>query len=432
MKKFVCAALALAMTAVFVFTAYASDSLVSQLVTKSSITLPSGERVNAYVQKTSETDIMIAEKKEHESLYAFDLRKKTGTDMYPEITESTVKIGLPAKSGGYSQRAIGKDYRLFFADGENLVQVEITDSNSTEIVFKAKKLGTYALFYDPRVFEIKFYDGTEALDDDGCPIGAYASYTGLVYGEEITPPAVPVRKGYVFKAWTQSSGSGGWTAYSEEKPLKAGECPMYFTALWVKEKNYKPLVINVTHSDIVKGEEDGKKITVSVENSVGFNSEYIADLGDDFTDEFVLFGTDEVTVSKVEYISSKKIILTLSGNSTDKTQTDEYYIGIRNRHLFGLDYQNNCDYGNIKINEYGFMTRYFTSDKAVKLVVPKKPQLADYNGDGQINLTDLNMFMNRMRSENQTETSTLDLNSDTTVDSKDILVLIKNIIENTK
>ena len=198
MKKFVCAALALAMTAVFVFTSYASDSLVSRLVTKSSITLPSGERVNAYVQKTSETDIMIAEKKEHESLYAFDLRKKTGTDKYPEITESTVKIGLPAKSGGYSQRAIGKDYRLFFADGENLVQVEITDSNSTEIVFKAKKLGTYALFYDPRVFEIKFYDGTEALDDDGCPIGAYASYTGLVYGEEITPPAVPVRKGFVF------------------------------------------------------------------------------------------------------------------------------------------------------------------------------------------------------------------------------------------
>ena len=87
----------------------------SALETKSKITLKeSGEEVLSEIKKISATDIMKAEKQEHESIYAFELYRKPpinnpDVDKYPEIETDSVTIGFPASGGGDRQKAIGKD-----------------------------------------------------------------------------------------------------------------------------------------------------------------------------------------------------------------------------------------------------------------------------------------------------------------------------------
>lgn len=404
----------------------------SALETKSKITLKeSGEEVLSEIKKISATDIMKAEKQEHESIYAFELYRKPpinnpDVDKYPEIETDSVTIGFPASGGGDRQKAIGKDYRLFFVENNSLIPVTITHSRSDEVTFTAEKLGTYVMFYDPRVYCITFYLGYDAHDEDSeAPEdNVYVSYTGLTGSATIEPPALPTREGYVFNCWMQHSGTG--SIYSDEREeIMAGST---FRASWIKEEDYKPLEITVSHSNIIKGAEDGKTVTVKVKNSAGFRDDFIADTSD-FSEEFILVGTDEVTVSNVEYIDSETIKLTLSGNSTDATNANEYYIGIRYYYLTRYDNINCTEYGSIQTNEYGFRKNYFTSDNPLILSASESSPVTDLDNDGETTLKDINKFISYIRQNQIQDTDFFDLNRDSKIDSKDILILISNILE---
>ncbi len=406
----------------------------SAIEIKSKITLKeNGEKVSAAIKKISATDIMQAEKQDHENIFAFELYRKPplndpDADKYPEIETGKVTIGLPSVGGSGLQRAIGKDYRLFFVENNSLIPVTVTYSDMDDVTFITEKLGTYVMFYDPRVYRITFYLGYDAYDEDSetPKDNVYVSYTGLTGGEKIDPPALPTREGYIFNCWMEAAGSGGWSVYSgERETIGAGST---FHASWIKEEDYKPLEITVSHSDIIKGSEDGKTITVRVRNSAGFRADFMADTSD-FTEEFMLVGTDEVTISHAEYIDSETIKLTLSGNSTDATEATKYYIGIRNYYFVWDDEINRTDCGNIQTNEYGFMKTYFTSDNPITLIDSADSPATDLDNDGKTTLADLNHLMYRIRDGLAINTDFCDLNRDSVVDSKDILMMIFNILE---
>ena len=332
----------------------------------------------AEISEVSVTEEMLSHKKDYENIYAFDLYcVEKNVEKYPEIAKSEITLDLDVRNGGNAQTSLGKDYRMFFVQDSGLVPVEIISADETEISFYAENTEIYALFYDPRVYSINFYLGYEDYDDDlDVPYEkAYIRYTGLKYGEVAEEyPAIPVIDGYVFCGWQETTGSGGWTSFSIEQKLRAGECAKSFFGSWMKEEDYKLLGIKLSYNKIRQGSEDNKKVKITFENAtLRFDKEQFESRKNLYK-ELRLTGTTEVKISSVKYIDEHTIELTLSGNSSAKTNASKYYVEIPYWFLISSDLKNRCDSGNKQLNEHGFMKEYFISDNAIDFSSSSKPE----------------------------------------------------------
>ena len=356
---------------------------------------------------------------EDEFAYAFEISASTGDEKFPEIESQSLRIKMRAPTGGNCQYYIGKDYRVFRYENGDLIPLELTSGNLSYFSFKTDRLGTFVVLFNPRVYSTTFYldiPDEDAEDEDDSEY-IYARYENLVRGESFPAPEIPKRDGYVFAGWLETTGR--YLSFAHDVELKAGYCASYYYAAWRDEDTYKKPTITLSHTTIKKGAEDGKAVTIKLS---GFDMPLDKECFEDsLENDFTVIGTDEVTVSNVEYLSETKLRITLSGNSTKKTYDSEYRISFPHW-LVHFDSEDNLSKGNGQMGENGFLLDYYISDNTIVLtessdtysepdsrdifailqhmanikdLTSVQKKVFDADSNGKINLYDLNRLISR-------------------------------------
>ena len=250
----------------------------------------------------------------YDFLLTYDFRTDDAENPYPDIEKMQVEITLPQPSGGRGAK-LGRNFRLYYIGTDAEPEMIDFDIITDGISFTTNKLGRYALYFDEAVYDVVFY-----ADEEGGEL--YTILKDLKEEETVTFPKIPQKDGYVFTGWKARSGSR--LSFVSPQPQTALNPAVYY-ASWCEEKDYSPLEIQLAANNIVKGKEDGRTVTVKL--SDGFFDESHEDLLN--TENWKLTGTEDVTIEKIEFIDSKTVKLTLSGNSkelyTDSKIGVEFY-----------------------------------------------------------------------------------------------------------
>lgn len=306
---------------------------------------------------------------------------------YIDIEPMTVLIKTLDKSG--VPDVLGKDYRLYYINRDTEAAEDVTDSivrsSESQVLFTADKLGTYALYFNPAVYGALWYSDDPVYDDElnlENPECVYCELNDMKRGEKIVFPEIPQKDGYIFTGWKTKSGNGRY--YTEPQPHYIGQYGTYY-ASWCSEEEYTPLEITLSaDEEIIKGEEDGKAITLSLSEGAfideipekwreDYDSETEEEVKEGILQEWKgywnIVGNDDLLIETAERIDDKTVKLTLSGNSSDKYLSTDIRIEF-DRGLYSQYDQTNGDIAEVydlKLDKDGVVSQKFLSDGAVTL-----------------------------------------------------------------
>lgn len=249
---------------------------------------------------------------DYDYMLTYDFKTNDENALYPDIKELQVRIIAPQVGGGRGS-TLGRNFRLYYIGTESAPEkIELNTDDSSFIV---GKLGRYALYFDEAVYDVTFYSDLPSYDEKGDLIEQepYAVLKDLKATDTVVFPKVPKKDGYVFTGWKAGSSNGGGYYFVSPQPQTALNPAVYY-ASWCEEKDYSPFEIQLTADNtITKGKENGQTVTVKL--SDGFFDESYEDLFN--TENWKLTGTDDITIEKIEFVDSKTVKLTLSGNSKE-------------------------------------------------------------------------------------------------------------------
>ena len=371
---------------------------------------------------------ILSEAKENEHLIILDLKTDNEENPYPEIEPLDVIIQTTITTGGGRIMLLGKDYRLCYFN-ENYIHDlsdNITESYSRGLTFTVNKLGKYVIYLNPAVYDVIFYLEEPIYDEEGELINSeciYREIKDLNRKEIVQFPTIPEKEGYVFTGWKCRTQSGRFY-FSETQPLVANNSYEYY-ASWCPVDEYEPINIEISSSEpIIKGKEDGKKITLKTNYGVFVNEDEFptewrtayneetdeqakADLLTDWKSKWNVVGADDVMIETATRIDDKTVELVLSGNSDDIYKNSEIQIEFNSELLMAEPYEIDgeiidWDDTKIKMDEDGVRARMYRSDNSIKLSkqsrpggnaglgVPKYTVTFETNGAGEIPKQTLN------------------------------------------
>ena len=302
----------------------------------------------------------------YECLWTYDFKTTDSENLYPEIDEMTIKISRFERGGGGLGEKLGKNYKLYYID--NGKPEEITASaDEYDVTFKANKLGTYAMYFDEASYNVNFYaDQPEFDEDDGHMILEPFFTKEFKARENVTFPEKPTKDGYVFCGWTIYFNPSLPIAPSPQphKPERYGN---YF-ASWCKAEDYNPLKIEISSDeDIIKGEEDGKVITLKI--SDGFFLEDNTSVT--YLDNWAIKGCEGISIAKIERMDYKTLQITLSGNSSDIYTDSNIYFefpgDIIDFEYFDSDDNEVSEDKKFQLDSDGIPAKVYVTDNKVKL-----------------------------------------------------------------
>lgn len=222
----------------------------------------------------------------------------------------------------------------------------------------------------PTTFDISFYLSIE----DEMAGNVYAKFSDLSYSDEIQPPAVPTREGYVFKGWIRKYGDSLYSydlQYVYPKDKVSPKNGTVFCATWCKEEDYvKPEVV-LSYNKI---DTQGKNyITLKLLNSNGrFNAVDIL-LGRSFYITSKNNTPDErVYLTEAFYIDEQTVVVTVEGMFPEKFDYKVYF------HQEYITWKKpnqpeeapeeakvEIDPRNVELNSNGFPKGYYTSSNSI-------------------------------------------------------------------
>ena len=216
----------------------------------------------------------------------------------------------------------------------------------------------------PTTFDISFY---LSIEDEKAG-NVYAKFSDLSYSDEIQPPAVPTREGYVFKGWICKHSDSLYTYYQGYPTDKVSpKNGTVFCATWCKEEDYvKPEVV-LSYNKI---DTQGKNyITLKLLNSNGrFNAVDIL-LGRSFYITSKNNTPDErVYLTKAFYVDEQTVVVTVEGMFPEKFDykvyfPQEYVIWKKPNHPEEAKVE--IDPRNVELNSNGFPKRWYTSSNSI-------------------------------------------------------------------
>lgn len=334
-------------------------------------------------------DYIANEAKSYEYMVIMDFASNDEENPYPEILSTEVKAEATTISGG--SESLGKDYRLLYFEDENSedLSADITESKNGYVKFTLKKLGKYVIYYDPRIYNIKFYGDLLYVDEDENKIyEKYYELENLGKYDTIVFPPIPEKDGYVFTGWKRVI-SGGALDFAVPQPNNTTDTKSSYYASWCKEDEYEPIRIEISADEpITKGKENGKKITLKTnygvfsKNDGLFQSEwrerYEAETNEEnkeillseWNEKWKVVGADDIMIESVKIIDEKTLEMELSGNSEDKYSSSEIAIEF-NGYLLNPEGYDSEDEDvsdtKIKMDKDGVREKMYRSDNTIKL-----------------------------------------------------------------
>lgn len=309
---------------------------------------------------------------DYEYMLTYDFKTTNTENPYPDIEKMQVRITLPQPSGGRGS-TLGRNFRLYYIGTETDPEMIDFETIPGGISFTTNKLGRYALYFDEAVYDVAFYSDLPSYDDNGDIIEQepYAVLKDLKATDTVVFPKVPEKDGYVFTGWKTRSGSG--YSFVSPQPQTALNPAVYY-ASWCEEKDYSPLEIQLAADNtITKGKENGQTVTVKL--SDGFFDESYEDLFN--TENWKLTGTDDITIEKIEFVDSKTVKLTLSGNSkdiyTDGNVGVEFYNELISFETTGEDGQPITENEKIQLDADGVKAAWYSSTDTITFNRQSKP-----------------------------------------------------------
>lgn len=305
---------------------------------------------------------------ENEFLAVIVLKSIDSENPYPEIEPIRIKFYVTGTIGGSERRELlGEDYRLYYLDGEQLIEAKTIASDDESVKFEADKLGYYVFYYNPNVYDVEFYEEYPVNDEE-----AFYVDENLKRYDKVDFPEIPVKDGYVFTGWKQDNMKGRYPTYFyiNENNMKALHLWEVY-ASWCQEDEYTPLEVIIDSDKITKGKEDGAEIILSL--SEGRFDDII---DEDVENDWKIVGSDEVKVASVERIDDATATLTLSGNSSDKYTKSEIQVEFNSELYishegFGDNWEVH-EIADVQLNEKGVKKAVFISDNSITLEKQKK------------------------------------------------------------
>lgn len=332
------------------------------------------KRVLSEITETTK-ELIFSNMGENELVSAIVLKSTDITNPFPEIEPIEIKFYVMESIGG-SERVelFGKDYRLYYLDDGQLIEMQIIESDEQSAKFEADKLGYYVLYYNPHIYNVEFYEEYPENREE-----VFYVDEGLKRYDDVEFPEIPTREGYVFTGWKYNKMQGRYDAYFYVGPAPVKTYSVWdIYASWCPEEEYIPLEVMLASNKIIKGKEDGAEITLTLSEG-----KFAETLDDDIENDWKIVGNDELTVASVERIDDTTVKLVLSGNSSDKYKTGEIQVEF-NSELYisheGFGDNNEVhEVADIQLDENGIKKAMFVSDNSITL---EKQKRSGGNGGG--------------------------------------------------
>lgn len=265
---------------------------------------------------------------------------------YPAIDKTTVTLSLA--EGG--ETAFGKDFKLFFVNGEEREEISVAAENG-KLQFPLGKLGQYVLYYNAYTLTVTFYDGETV----------YHTVTGLKPEASVTFPSKPEKDGYVFTGWKVKNAEG---KLENPTSILAKDHDAYY-ASWCDEEKYKTIKLTVSPTKLTRGKEDGQRLTLKANYGKFADTDI---LNDDVPENWKVVGESRLSIEKVNRKGDRTLELVLSGSSKDIYKNATIYVEMNSALL--LPDQN--DLGEIttgfaRLDKNGIQERYYQTDDSIKL-----------------------------------------------------------------
>ncbi len=305
-----------------------------------------------------------AEEKEYFTIFEL---KYANVDKIEEI--GTFKVTLNSMiTDGSSKRSelMGTGYRVYYLNDGYLEQIEIKQSDKDFVSFETDKPGMYVLYYNPNIYDVKFYEKYPEGSMEPFYVDENLGKTDIVEF-----PETPQKDGYVFTGWKQETWTGAYTKYFflESSEITAFDLWKVY-ASWCQEDDYTPLKVTIdSEKAIKKGKEDGAEITLTL--SEGKFDEVI---DENVENNWEIVGSDELTVASVERIDDITAKLTLSGNSSNKYTSAEIKVQFTSDLYISYEYDGleMHEIADIQLDENGIKKAMFISDNSITLEKQKK------------------------------------------------------------
>ena len=349
-----------------------------------------------------------------DAVVIFKFKTDNEVTPYPNINEINIRICAEELVGGRSPK-LGKNYRIYYIENEEVNEIEISSFSDTELEFKADELGVYVFCYDPRAYSVPFYENEiernenyEIINEEYYRCDNLDKYDAVIFSE------MPKKDGYIFTGWKQNEQKGAyyskkyveysetsfdkWKLYSSDWRVYAFDARELY-ASWCPEEEYTPLEVTLEYDEkITKGKENGREITLKL--SEGKFNQALFESGDipltiedaykkwDFDDYFSgwglenwkfywnVVGSDEILIDTVELIDETTLKFTLSGNSSDKYKDSEIWIEFNSSLYISCETDETAnsiyETADIQLDENGIKKAMFISDNSIKLNRQKK------------------------------------------------------------
>ena len=305
---------------------------------------------------------------EGEYFTIFEL-KYGNIDNIEETDVFMVTINSQISYGGKSRaEMMGNDYRLYYLKDNSLEEIEIKRSDKESVRFENEKTGIYILYYNPNIYDVKFYD--EYPENSTEP---FYGINDLGKYDIVEFPEIPEKEGYVFTGWKHDYWEGRYTKHSYIEPSQLTAFDLWEVyASWCPEDEYTPLEIVIESEEkIKKGKEDGSEIILTLSEG-RFDDVIDNNVGEDW----MIVGSDELSIARVERIDDTTARLTLSGNSSDKYKSSEIQIKFNSAlYISHEGFGNNGEVheiADIQLDEKGIKKARFISDNSITLEKQKK------------------------------------------------------------
>ena len=340
-----------------------------------------------FIKENKETTIEVQEfilnnANNDECFLVLDMKTRNEENPYQEIMP--FELELSGKYATNSNKSLGTNYRLiYFDDNKTAINMSenIIRSDRRGMLCSIEKLGIYVIYYNPCIYNIRFYSELPSHDSDGNMIepeyALYYEMLDLQYDDIIEIPSIPQKDGYVFTGWKTFPsvfGGVGYIKFANPQPLKVYGDENYY-ASWCPIEEYEPIKIEISsEEDITKGQEDGKKITLKTNYGI-FSDEEELNAEPEYWN---IIGSDDLVIDSVTRIDDKTVELMLSGNSEDIYKSSDIQIEFDSCLLQWEKYDEdeNLIYEEdefIQMDEDGVKARMYRSDNSIKLSKQSRP-----------------------------------------------------------
>ena len=157
-----------------------------------------------------------------------------------------VRYRKPTLSGGRAFNYLGKDYRAYRIEGNEIIPLEIKDSDLESVCFKTDTLGDFAVIYNGRVYKTILYSNMlcTAVDEDGNEVDIepeiFKSIENVAQSDTVLETDIPQKDGYVFCGWGYRKWDSSFIHMREGEGIAGSWEPLF-----VSEEEYKPYTVTL-------------------------------------------------------------------------------------------------------------------------------------------------------------------------------------------